>query len=146
MLARIQELQRSLNDMSYLSVTLRLPDIRSIKPTHLPSASTGSPGSRIAFSELKRTARVTVCVIIVKLNESTSVASKTRSCFSRMRGWWPRGRVAKREGWLPLNVELAQGKNPNSRGERKLERLLVSVGRGGGPRGWVGQVRSKRPP
>lgn len=59
-----------------------------------------------------------------------------------------KGKKGEREGWLPLNVELARGKNPNSRGRGRegLERLLVSVDRGGGPRGWVGQVRSKEPP
>lgn len=59
------------------------------------------------------------------------------------------GEEAERVGWLPLNVELARGKKPNSReggGREELERLLVSAGRGGGPRGWVGQVRSKAPP
>lgn len=59
-----------------------------------------------------------------------------------------KGEETEREGWLPLNVELARGKNPNSRGRGREgpERLLVSVGRGRELRGWVGQVRSKGPP
>lgn len=41
-----------------------------------------------------------------------------------------KGEETEREGWLPLNVELARGKNPNSRGRGREgpERLLVSVG------------------
>lgn len=91
---------------------------------------------------------MTVCVIIVKLNESTSSRLQDALVLFENARTVVKGEEAKREAWLPLNVELARGKNPNSRGRGRegLERLLVSVGRGGGPRGWVGQVRSKGPP
>lgn len=63
-----------------------LSDIRgdSIKPTPLLAAELHQ-ASGLHSPALKRAARVTVCVIIVKLNEPTSVAFRTRSCFLRMR-------------------------------------------------------------
>lgn len=77
----------SVND-AYLSVpsVSVLSDIRgdSIKPTPLLAAELHQ-ASGLHSPALKRAARVTVCVIIVKLNEPTSVAFRTRSCFLRMR-------------------------------------------------------------
>lgn len=81
---------------------------------------------------------MTVCVIIVKLNESTSLpcVPGMRSCFSRIRGG-QEGGGGGAESWLPLESwpGVKTRTSPRARRREELERLLVSVGRDGDPRG-----------
>lgn len=128
--------------------TLHLSDVRFIKPTSLPRVSVRIVGIVQDHIPRRKTNRTRDGMRNNSKTEWIPGPSRLRDALVLFeKAAEVKREEAEKEGWwLPLNVELVQGKNPNSRGRgrERLERLLMSVG--GEPRGWVGQVRSKGPP